>query len=373
MSARRTKAKKLIGLIVNPVAGMGGRVGLKGTDGEIYEEALRRGAQPVTPGRTRDFLAALTGREDLVFLVGPGDMGECFVEGLDASVCGSRRERTSGQDTRNLAREMMNDGADLIAFVGGDGTARDIYDAVGARLPVVGVPSGVKVYSSAFSVSATAAARTVEAFIRGVETVEREVLDIDEEAFREGSLDARLYGYLSVPDAEQFLQAGKEASGAGSSVRDAQRAIADYVVEEMDPEVLYLLGPGTTVRAVTEQLGVPKTLLGVDAVLAGSRIGADLNEQQILELCAKYERRKIIVTPLGGNGFVLGRGNRQFSPRVLRTVGKDNLLVVATRPKVGKLDCLRVDTDDRDLDEELAGYIDVVVGYRHYSVMRVRC
>ena len=372
MSASK-KTARTIGLIVNPVAGMGGRVGLKGTDGDVYEEALRRGARPVTPGRTRDFLAALTKRNDLVFLVGPGEMGEDFVEGLDAAVCGSRKERTSGDDTRDIAREMRSAGAELIVFVGGDGTARDIHDAVGSELPVVGVPSGVKVYSSAFSLSATAAARTVDAFIQGVETVEREVLDIDEDAFREGSLDARLYGYLSIPDAEQFLQAGKESSGSGGSVRDAQRTIAEFVVEQMERGVLYLLGPGTTVRAVAEQLGTPKTLLGVDAVCDGSLIGADLNEQQILDLCAEYEERRIIVTPLGGNGFVFGRGNRQFSPRVLRLVGRDNLLIVAARSKIGKLDCLRVDTDDRELDKELAGYMDVIVGYQHFSVMRVRC
>lgn len=369
----RTKPKKRIGLIVNPVAGMGGSVGLKGTDGEIYAEALRRGADPVTPGRTRDFLDALSGREDLAFLVGPGMMGEQFVEGLDATVCGARRESTSAEDTRRVAQKMMNAGADLIVFVGGDGTARDIHDVTGPQLPVVGVPAGVKVYSSVFSLSATAAARTVAAFLQGVEAVEREVLDIDEEAFRRGTLDARLYGYLSIPNAEQFLQAGKESSAAGGSVLDAQRAIAEYVVECMDPEILYLLGPGTTVRAIADVLGVPKTLLGVDAVHGSSRVGADLNEQQILVLCAEYPQRKIVLTPLGGNGFILGRGNRQFSPRVLRLLGKENLLVVATKTKIGKLKCLRVDTDDRDLDRELSGYIDVIVGCQHFSVMRVDC
>jgi predicted polyphosphate/ATP-dependent NAD kinase len=184
-------------------------------------------------------------------------------------------------------------------------------------------------------------------------------------------LDARVYGYLRVPAVTQHLQGGKEASGTGATTLEAQREIAEYLADLLEEDTLYLLGPGTTVRALAQALGCEKTLLGVDAVLHGRRIGEDLNEQDILRLLERYPKRKIIVTPLGGNGFVFGRGNRQFTPEVIRRVGRENLVVIATRDKLARLTCLRVDTDDADLNRMLAGYMDVVVAYKYSKVMPV--
>jgi len=367
--------KKTVGLIVNPVAGMGGSVGLKGTDGAMYEKAVELGAEPVTPGRTRTLLEHIEHKEDITFLAAPDRMGECYLTDLPMSctVVGEIDEETSPGDTRRIAREMVQRGAELLVFVGGDGTVRDIYDAVGTEVPVVGVPSGVKVFSAAFAVSARGAAELVDAFIEGAEVTEQEVLDIDEEAFREDRLDSRLYGYLLVPEAPRFQQPGKSASDVSRSSAERKQEIAAYIVEEMEPEVLYLLGPGTSLRAITDELDLPKTLLGVDAVRDGALVGEDVNESDILQLFERYERREIIVTPIGGNGFIFGRGSKQFTPEVIRGTGRENILVVATREKLADLECLRVDTGDREVDELLSGVITVSVGYRHEVTADVVC
>ncbi|MGC9468328.1 MAG: ATP-NAD kinase family protein [Anaerolineae bacterium] len=366
--------RKLVGLIVNPVAGMGGSVGLKGTDGGMYERALELGAAPVTPQRTHQLLAHMSRRDEVKLLVAPGKMGEAYVEELDIPyiIVGEVNEDTTASDTKRLAREMINHGAELLIFVGGDGTARDIYDAVGTQIPVVGVPAGVKVFSAAFALSARAAADMVDAFVEGVDVIEAEVLDIDEDAFRDDRLASKLYGYLLVPEARTFLQPGKAASTIGRTETESKQAIAAQIVEKMDPKTLYLLGPGTTVRAITDRLALGKTLLGVDAVLAGKVIGEDVNEQAILALLDRWDQRKIIVTPIGGNGFIFGRGSKQFTPDVIRQVGRENVIVVGTQDKVNTLECLRVDTGDLDLDEVLSGYIEVVVGYREAMMMEVR-
>ena len=227
--------RKTLGLIVNPVAGMGGSVGLKGTDGELYEEALKLGAEPVTPDRTASFLSHLEHRESIRLLAAPGEMGADHVEGLDldTTVVAEIGHETSAQDTKRIARQMMAKGADLLIFVGGDGTARDICDAVDAQIPVVAVPAGVKVYSGAFALNPRAAAELVDAFVEGSGVLEEEVLDIDEEAFRDDRLDAKHYGILLVPQAQGFLQHGKVASSGNPSVEEAKKEIAAFIVEAM--------------------------------------------------------------------------------------------------------------------------------------------
>jgi predicted polyphosphate/ATP-dependent NAD kinase len=364
---------RTIGLIVNPVAGMGGSVGLKGTDGETYARALELGAEPVSPARTREFLSHLACRNMIRLLVAPGPMGadHAGAAGLSFETIGTLAGPSGPQDTRDIAREMLDAGAELIAFAGGDGTARDIADIIGHRAPVIAIPSGVKIYSSVFAYSPRAAAELLDAFLEGADVSEEEVLDVDEEAFRAGSVDSRHYGFLLVPEVGRLLQAGKESSGSGASTAEAKREIAAAVIETMQPDTLYLLGPGTTVRAIADELGIEKTLLGVDAVIAGEPAGSDLNEHSILDLLERHAQAVIIVTPLGGNGFIFGRGNKQFTPQVLRQVGLDNVVVIANRDKLLDIPSLHVDTGDPELDEMLAGYIDVIVGRDYRKLMRV--
>jgi predicted polyphosphate/ATP-dependent NAD kinase len=369
------RMKKIIGLIVNPVAGMGGSVGLKGTDGEMFKKSLGLGAKTVTPARTKDFLTHIKNKQEIIIYTAPGKMGEEHVSSFDIQleVIGTINEETTAEDSKKIALEMLNSGIDLLIFVGGDGTARDIYDAVDSKIPVIAVPSGVKVFSSVFAVSARAAAEILDAFIEGTDITEEEVLDIDESAFREGKLASRLYGSLLVPNVRNFLQAGKEASSTSSSSIENKKDVAQYIVEGMDHEILYLLGPGTTVKAVTDELKLNKTLLGIDAIFDGELVDADLNEKGILELFKKYKKKKIVVTPLGGNGFIFGRGNKQFTPEVIKKIGKENIIIVGTKDKVNSLDCLRVDTGNFEVDELFFGYIKVIIGYKEEMLMEVKC
>jgi predicted polyphosphate/ATP-dependent NAD kinase len=365
--------KTRIGLIVNPIAGMGGSVGLKGTDGDIILKARALGAQPVSPERCHLFLTNLMRHDAIAWLSAPGRMGGDYLTAVNQPFIpvGVIPQETKDADTRRIAREMLELQVMLIVFVGGDGTARDIHEAVDMKIPVVAVPAGVKVYSAAFAMSPRAAAGLVDSFIEGAGLSEQEVLDIDEDAFREDRLEVHFIGYLLIPDVKNQVQPGKEGTRLTPDILENQRDIAAGFVEEMDATMLYLLGPGTTVKAIADELYIPKTLLGVDAILGGALVGADLNERGLLELLDRFPQCTIVVTPLGGNGFVFGRGNKQFTPEVIKRVGRENLIIVATEEKIKKVKALRVDTGDVLLDNHLAGYIEVMVGYKMGRVVKI--
>ena len=365
---------KRIGLIVNPVAGMGGSVGLKGTDGGSYRKALKLGAQPVTPVRTGDFLSHLSRKEQCRFYTAPGVIGADILgkNGFDYTVIGSIGSETSSEDTKRIIRAMVKEDIDLLVFAGGDGTARDVYDVLQLSIPVIGIPSGVKIFSSVFALSARAAASMLDAFVMGTEIGEEEVLDINEEAFRNNILSARLYGYLKVPRCREFLQSGKKASSTGSSDKENKEEVSRYLEEQMENDTLYLLGPGTTMKSLTDRLGIPKTLLGIDALFGRKMLKADVNEKDILALFESYSKRKIIVTPLGGNGFIFGRGSKQFTPEVLANTGKENIILAGDRNKISCLDALHVDTGDPVVDKALGGHARVIVGYKETMILEVR-
>jgi len=279
-------AKKKLGLIVNPIAGIGGRVGLKGSDGQdTVKRALELGAVPLAPTRAIEALKELSPMKDEIDLITyPSEMGEDETRecGFDATVVGSIVSgETTAADTKKAAQKMTELGVELLLFVGGDGTARDIYEAVGDRVPILGIPAGVKIHSSVYAISPRRAAELVKEFLRGRAPLrEMEVMDIDEDQFREGRVCARLYGYLRVPFEQRLVQGAKAAS---SGPRESTRAIAEHVVDRMRDDY-YILGPGTTVKAIGDELGVDKTLLGVDLVHRKQLIGKDLNEEQLLQL-----------------------------------------------------------------------------------------
>jgi predicted polyphosphate/ATP-dependent NAD kinase len=369
-----------IGLIVNPIAGIGGRVGLKGSDGaEIQRRARELGAEPHAHDRAVEALERLCRVDDLEIVTYPAEMGAEAVQaaGLEPTIVGEILPgATTAADTRRAARQMYELGVDLLLFAGGDGTARDVYEAVGLEQAALGIPAGVKIHSAVYATSPRSAGELALLYLQGrVEGLrEAEVMDIDEEAFRQGALSARLYGYLKVPYRMSLVQSQKVPS-AGESA--AVAAIAEDVAEKMEEGVLYVIGPGTTTRAIAEELGLEKTLLGVDAVLDRSLIASDTNEAQLLELLDDHggPPAKIIVTPIGGQGYLFGRGNQQISPRVIEKVGRENVLVVSTPDKLYALGSqpLLVDTGDRVVDEMLSGYIMVVTGYNERAVRKVGC
>ncbi len=365
-----------LGLIVNPVAGLGGRAGLKGSDGiDVQRRALALGARPEAGKRAvRALKTLLPLRNRLEIISYPGEMGEDAAReaGFEPRVLGRIEPgRTTPEDTRRAARQMRDAGVALLLFAGGDGTARNVYEAIGETLPVIGVPAGVKIHSAVYAVSPEAAGWLARDFLEGriQELILAEVMDIDEEAFRQGVVAARLYGYMKTPSGRRFLQGMKAASAPSEAA--AQDAIAEEVVEHMRPGWLYVVGPGTTTRAIFQRLGLPKTLLGVDAVQDGRLMGRDLNARQIEALVEEHMPRvKIIVTPIGGQGFLFGRGNQQISPEVLRRVGPKGLIVVATRAKIHRLDHrpLLVDSGDPEVDALFKGYVQVITGVREAIV-----
>lgn len=375
----RTDLKKL-GLIVNPVAGIGGRVGLKGSDGaEIQKRALELGAIPKAQDRAAEALEKLKPVENLMMVTYPGEMGADVVRacGFDGMVIGSITPgETRAQDTRDAASEMQRLGVDLILFAGGDGTARDIYMAVGLDQAVLGIPAGVKIHSAVYATHPRSAGELAALYLqdRVAGLREAEVMDIDEKAFRQNVLSVRLYGYLRIPYRMSLIQSQKMPStGEGAALA----AIAEDVAAKMEKNTLYIMGPGTTTRAIADELGLEKTLLGVDVVLNRELIARDANEAQLLALLERYDesKTKILVTPIGGQGYLFGRGNQQISPRVIEKVGRDNLMVVSTPDKLHTLGTqpLLVDTGDPDVDQMLSGYLTVVTGYNERAVRRISC
>ncbi|GDY37489.1 hypothetical protein ACINB_33810 [Acidovorax sp. NB1] len=262
-------------------------------------------------------------------------------------------------DTQGAVAAMIAAGVDLLIFAGGDGTARDVLGVVGERVPVLGIPTGVKMYSAVFGTNAQNAGDLAARFIKGDPSVrlrEAEVMDIDEVAMREDRMAARLYGYAQSPHHRQLTQNAKAGSGFSENV--ALEAVSRQLAREMRPGCLYILGPGTTTRRVMSALGLPKTLLGVDAVLDGTLVGADLNENALLQLMQGRETY-IVVSVLGGHGSLFGRGNQQISAEVIRQVGRDHIQVVTTLEKLIALDAgaLHVDTGDEEIDAMLSGYM----------------
>jgi len=362
------KQKKKVGFIVNPIAGMGGAVGLKGTDGkEILDKAVNLGAKQVAPERAETFLVELKPiKEEVQLFVGAGLMGENEAKNnnFHYKVFGKQKINTQPEDTVEISKSILKEGVDLLIFCGGDGTARDVLDRVDMQIPVLGVPTGVKMHSAVFAIDPKAAARITIRFLKEqLPLWEAEVMDIDEDAFRQGKVSARLYGYLLSPYEPRLIQGAKMASIITESEVRNQAAIAICVIELMETDVFYVVSAGTTTRTIGDLLDQKKTLLGVDIFLNKKIIFKDVNEKQILEVIKKNPA-KIIVTPIGGQGFIFGRGNQQISQEVIKKVGKQNVIVVATENKIKNLKSLKVDTGDPDLDASFHGNIKVITDYK---------
>ncbi|MEH6652300.1 MAG: ATP-NAD kinase family protein [Motiliproteus sp.] len=359
-----------LGLIVNPLAGLGGSVALKGSDGaETARRALALGAVPRASERAVQALQALAGLEFACYCY-PGVMGEqaALDAGITPVVVGTLNdgEPTTAEDSCRAAHALVDQGVDLILFAGGDGTARDLYGAIAEQVPVLGVPAGVKIHSGVYAVTPRAAGEVVAMLIRGelVSLRQQEVRDIDEQAFRDGKVRAQYYGELLVPEEGRFVQRTK--SGGGKEVEELVLGdIAADVVETMEDGVCYVMGSGTTVAAVMDELGLENTLLGVDLVRDGELLGNDLSAIELLDMIGD-QPAKIILTVIGGQGHIIGRGNQQLSTELLLKVGRENLIVIATKTKLKQLEGrpLVIDSHDPELSKKWSGLIRVITGYR---------
>jgi predicted polyphosphate/ATP-dependent NAD kinase len=383
-----------LGVLVNPIAGMGGRVGLHGTDGAALDEARERGAEPVSPLRARRTLSRLrrtlaatglaatgaSGQPSITVLAPPGPMGGALLEELGwpyqplpapgqgpAPTPTQEPARTTAADTRRLAAAMAEQGVTLLIFVGGDGTARDVAAALArartspqsAPVTVLGVPAGVKMHSSVFALTPEAAADIAAAYLAAPGRVghrEAEVIDR-----LDASATPQLITTMPVPAVEAGLQ-GPKSGGSSRTTRAGDQAdlaaLGREVAATMQPGRLYLLGPGTTVAAVSQALGVRASLLGVDVVLDGRILAEDASEDQLQQLLDAHPDATLVLGVVGGQGFLLGRGNQQLSPGILHRIGAENVVILAAAGKVSALDppVLRVDVGDDAPAPVVSGY-----------------
>jgi len=370
-----------LGFIVNPIAGMGGKVGLKGTD-NILKEAIAKGAKPVAPQRAIEFLRKLkenSREKQIEILTCPSIMGEeeATKASFPVQVLPMRiKKETTAEDTKEAVRLLSAAKVDLIVFVGGDGTAKDIFDAMKEcdETPVLGVPSGVKMYSGIFAVNPSDAAEIVLAFAeKQAEIAEFEIMDADETAIRSDTFAVKLYGFLKGPFLFMHIQGSKQISPETADEKDNQTAIAKFIIEEMQPNATYIFGPGTTVKRIAELLGVEKTVLGVD-IYRNGKVILDVDEKQIITEVKDWPNTWLVLSPIGHQGILLGRGNQQISPQIIRHIGKERIIVAATRSKLQSIEggILRVDTGDAEVDTILRGYIKVVTDYREWWLMPVQ-
>ena len=380
---------KKVGLIVNPVAGLGGSVGLKGSDGEeVQRRAIALGARPEAGRRAAGALAPLVKiREKLILIVCAGEMGEeaCKEAGLDPDLvlpvagCGSLdshlslggRGGTAPGDTVEAAKRMKEEGVDLLLFAGGDGTARNVFEAVGAGLTVLGIPAGVKIHSGVFALNPQSAGAAALQFLREERPVvqEAEVMDLDEEAYRQGQVCPKLYGYLTIPHNQRRIQNVKARSSSGEG---ELTSIAAQVIDDMEKDVYYIIGAGTTTRRIMECLKLPNTLIGIDVIRNKELVASDVTESQLWDILQKGDCR-LILTVIGGQGHVFGRGNQQISPRIIRRLGVERIQLAAAKRKLLSLPGRRltVDTGDPLLDEELKGCWRVTVGAGEQMICRM--
>jgi predicted polyphosphate/ATP-dependent NAD kinase len=365
-----------IGLIVNPIAGLGGPAALKGSDSVAIQQAARaRGVQPRAGERTaaalRDLLAE---RQQLEFLTWGGAMGTDVLRelGFDAVVLGVPHEPTNADDTRAAARALVAAGIDLLLFAGGDGTARDLSALLPARLPVIGIPAGVKMHSGVFAVTPADVAALVRRLLRGELVSARlaEVRDVDEAELREGRVMARYYGELWVPGIGGYLQHVK--SGGREVEALVLEEIAAGIAERLaDERGCVILGPGSTVAAIKVRLGIEATLLGFDALRGGVAWARDLDAAALAGL---IDAATIVVLSFSrGQGFLLGRGNQQLTPELLRRIPREHLWVVGSRSKLATLQGrpLLLDSGAPDVDAKFSGLVEIVSGYDDALLYRV--
>lgn len=372
-----------IGFLVNPIAGMGGKVGLKGTDG-VLDKAKCLGATPIAPGKAletlEEFLSIYSQSDDIQWITCSKSMGYDELLKVGAKkiqvVYSYNKDETSSDDTMNACKIFLKENLDLILFCGGDGTAKDIFSIVGNNIPILGIPSGVKMHSAVFGINTSATAKILYEFVNNQLTIgDADIMDLDEERYRKGEWNIKLFGVAKGIVEPMYVQVGKSIfeSVSDNAIKDE---LAEHIEDEIkkNPDFLYLFGSGGTINYIAGKLGLKNTLLGIDAYYEGKIIGSDLNEENILKLLGKYSKTKVILSPIGAQGFILGRGNLQLSSEVVRRIGIDNIIVVSTPSKISSTPVIRVDTGDKNLDKMFFNheFMMVIIGYRLSRVVKIQ-
>ncbi|REL32780.1 ATP-NAD kinase family protein [Thalassotalea euphylliae] len=368
-----------LGFIVNPIAGIGGSVALKGSDGEgIAQQALQLGATAKANQRAATALSVLKPyQEQIQIFTASGDMGENCARELGFSITNVYQAplQSSASDTENTVAALVAEGVDLILFAGGDGTARNICHQIetlqaNRNIPVLGIPAGCKIHSGVYTVTPKAAGRVVEMMVTNqlVTLTDADVMDIDESLFRDGVVKAKRYGEMQIPMELRYVQAVK--AGGKEADELVLQDIAAHVIDELEDSPA-VIGSGSTTAAIMDEMGIDNTLLGVDLVQSETVVASDVTEPGLWAFVQQHQSTsdepiKLVITVIGGQGHIFGRGNQQLSPRIIKAVGKDNIIIVATKRKLASLNArpLIADTGDDELDQALAGYLPIVTGYR---------
>ena len=360
-----------VGLIINPVAGIGGRVGLKGSDGaEIQSQALAMGAEPLADQRVKETLSNLDkSLSEITWLCASGAMGADLLTEMAIPhqvIYHPTSQTTTPEDTVSATAALHAHEVDLLLFAGGDGTARDVMNGLQDEQLCLGIPAGCKIYSGVFAVTPIAAAEVIKQILAGelYQFTAANVLDIDEEQYRKGQINTRLYGDMRIPETAHYVQNVKIAGKENEEL--VKEDIAAWLLELMEDDTLYLIGSGRICMALKDQLGFAGTLIGVDVVLNHELVAKDANEDELMALIAEHEGPvRLIITPIGGQGILLGRGNHTICHKVIEHLGMKNTWVVASKSKLKALDGrpLRLDTGNASLDARLSGYIPVITGY----------
>jgi len=376
-----------LGLIINPVAGLGGSVALKGSD-DMALHALALGAKPKANVRAKTALSVLEPyQDDITIYTVNGQMGQICAQqlGFNVEVTYQTPElMTKAEDTEQAVMALLAQDVDIILFAGGDGTARNIAHAVeqyalenaSAQIPVLGIPAGCKIHSGVYAITPTAAGRVVELMVTKqlVTLTAGDVMDIDESLFRQGVVKAKRYGEMQIPSELRFVQAVK--SGGKESDELVLQDIAEDIINNMrdHDEDLFIIGSGSTTAFLMSELNLDNTLLGVDLVQDEELLASDVTEsklwQQLMQAKAAQQQVHLVITLIGGQGHIFGRGNQQLSPRVIRYIieqagGKENISIIATKTKLTQLNNrpLISDTGDGELDQLMSGFMAVTTGY----------
>ncbi len=371
-----------LGFIINPIAGIGGSVALKGSDG-MATHALALGAEPKANIRASSALEVLKPyQDDIVVYTANGQMGEQCARDLGFEVevlYQSKMKQTNSDDSQLAVEALLAHGVDIILFAGGDGTARDIAQIVTSdddyqAVPVLGIPAGCKIHSGVYAITPTAAGRVIEKMVSKqlVTLTHGDVMDIDESLFRQGIVKAKRYSEMQIPSELRYVQAVK--AGGKESDDLVLQDIAANVIEEMSEydDRQYIIGSGSTTAFLMAELGLDNTLLGVDIVSEQSLLASDVTEAALFRAVTDYSGiSKLVITLIGGQGHVFGRGNQQLSPRIIKAIlaqpgHGDNIIIIATKAKLASLENkpLISDTGDSELDQELSGFITVTTGYK---------